>query len=83
MTAVPRRLAAVFLTAALGVLVLLGAVAWRVGGPVALAAYAVVVLGLLAVLTTRARALVAAGRERAGHTCRCCTSSQHDPVQVV
>jgi hypothetical protein len=81
--AVPRRVAAVFLVALFGVLALVGALAWRAGGPLALAAYAVVVLGLLAFLTVRARAMVAASRAEAGRTCSCCTSSQHDPVQVV
>ncbi len=83
MTSVPRRLAAVFLVALLGVLALLGAVAWQLGGALALAVYAVAVVGLLAVLASRARALAAEQRAGTGHTCTCCTASQHDPVRVV
>ncbi len=83
MRTVPRRVAVVFLVALFGVLAVLGALAWRVGGPVALVVYALAVVVLLGVLTVRARRLVESQREQAGHTCSCCTSSQHDPVQVV
>jgi len=74
-----RRLQVLFLLALAGVLVLFGVLATRLGGPVALALYAVVVLGLLAAGAARARALLATP---SGRTCSCCTSTVHDPVQV-
>ena len=75
-----RRLQVLFLLALGGVLVLFGLLAARLGGPVVLTGYAAAVLALLVVGARRARALTAPAP---GRTCSCCTSTVHDPVQVV
>jgi len=76
---VTRRLQVLFLLALLGVLVAVGLVVADLGGPLATAAYAVLVLGVLLSAAARARAAAA---PPAGRTCTCCTSTVHDPVVV-
>ncbi len=82
MTPVLQRL---FLLAAAGVLLALGLVA-AAFGLVAVTVYAGAVAALVGFGLRRARAVVGA-RQRAGRpagrTCRCCTSTVHDPVQVI
>ncbi len=73
-----RRLQVLFLLALLGVLVVLGVLAWGIAGTVGAVAYGVAVVVLLLVGAYRAR--VAA--QPVGRTCSCCTSTVHDPVQV-
>ena len=73
------RLAALFVAALLGVLAAVG-VAVATLGPVALAVYAVLVVGLLAGLVRRARSLRAPQHE--GRTCTCCTTTVFDAVEV-
>ena len=77
-----RRLQVLFLLSLLGVLVILGLLAWALLGPVGGTAYAVVVLGLVAAGAWRARAAEAPAPQVAGRTCTCCTSTVHDPVEV-
>ena len=83
-----RRLAALFLTAVLGVLLAVGLLLTQLG-PAVVTAYVVIVAGGLALLARRARALRTSTRTgpsarlAAGRTCSCCTSSVHDPVQVI
>jgi len=74
-----RRVQARFLLALAGVLVLFGVLAAQLGGPVALAVYAVVVLALLVAGVARARPVAPPA---SGRTCSCCTTTVHDPVQV-
>ena len=74
---VSRRLAALFATALLGVLAVIGLAVASLG-VVPLIAYAAVVLAVLVLLGRRARAL----RRPTGHTCSCCTSTVFDPVEV-
>ena len=78
MTPVLQRL---FLLAAAGVLFALGLVVASFG-LFAVAAYAGVVLLLVGFGAGRARAVVRAQRP-GGRTCTCCTSTVHDPVQVI
>ncbi len=82
MTPVLQRL---FLLAAAGVLLALGLVAASFG-PAVVTAYAGGVLVLVGLGVRRARAVVRS-RQRAarpaGRTCTCCTSTVHDPVQVI
>ena len=77
-----RRLQVLFLLALLGVLTALGVLAAAVGGAVALVAYAVVVVALLAVGAARARSRRPASLPE-GRTCTCCTTSQLDDVTVI
>ena len=78
-----RRLQVLFLVALLGVLLCLGLVLHALAGVVVTAAYAAVVLALLTAGAVRARAAQARARVAAGRSCTCCTTSQHDPVEVV
>ena len=78
-----RRLQLLFLVAVVGVLACVGLLLGAVAGPVAAVGYAVVVLVLLAVGARRARAAQERARRAAGRSCTCCTTSQHDPVEVV
>lgn len=78
-----RRLQLLFLTALLGVLVCIGLVVATLAGAVAALVYTVLALGLLVGGSARARAAEQAARREAGHSCSCCTSSQHDPVKVI
>ena len=78
MTTLLQRL---FLLAAAGVLLALGLVASSFG-VVALTAYAGAVVVLVGFGVRRARAMARAQRP-AGRTCSCCTSTVHDPVQVI
>ena len=78
MTPLLQRL---FLLAAAGVLFALGLVVASFGpGPVA--AYAGAVAILVGFGVRRARAMARA-QQPAGRTCTCCTSTVHDPVQVI
>jgi hypothetical protein len=81
------RLQLLFLVALLGVLLILGIGVAELAGTWAGVAYAVVVLGLVAVGAARARAAQQRAQEpvpgTAGRTCTCCTTTQHDPVQVI
>ena len=82
MTPVLQRL---FLLAAAGVLLALGLVVASFGR-FALTAYAGVVLLLVGLGVRRARAVVRSRQPAArpvGRTCTCCTSTVHDPVQVI
>ena len=80
------RLAVMFLTALLGVVIALGLAMARLGAPVALV-YVLAVLVASVLLARRARLLRArsrsASRAVAGRTCTCCTTSVHDPVKVI
>ena len=76
-----RRLQAMMLLALLGVLVVMGLLAWALLGPVGGAAYAVVVAAVLVVGARRARAAATPSPEP-GRTCTCCTTTVHDPIEV-
>jgi hypothetical protein len=82
-----RRLQLLFLTALLGVLVVLGIGVGALAGPWAVVAYSVVVVALLVLGAARARAAQESARAAlllpGGRSCTCCTASQHDPVKVV
>ena len=78
-----RRPQLLFLAALLGLLAAVGTVVADLLGPVAAGLYGAAVLALLVVGAARARAAEASRRERAGRTCTCCTSSQHEPVRVI
>jgi hypothetical protein len=80
----PRWLSALFVLAVTGVLASVGAILGRAIGPVAVAAYVIVLAALVAAgARVLRRRLQAAARRAAGHTCTCCTGTVHDPVQVV
>jgi hypothetical protein len=79
---VTRRLQVLFLLALVGVLAALGLVVAELGGPVAVAVYAAVVLGLLVAGAARARAALAPARRPVQH-CTCCDGDHTAPVQVV
>jgi hypothetical protein len=72
------RTASLFVTAVLGVLVVLGLVLAPLGWA-AEVPYLVLVLGGLVALVRKARDL---RRHQAGRTCTCCTSTVFDPVEV-
>ena len=80
-----RRVQVLFLAALLGVLVVLGVVVGELAGRWAVLAYSVVVLVVLSVVGSRARAAQArpARLSAGGRSCTCCTTSQHDPVKVI
>jgi hypothetical protein len=82
-TAVPRRLAALFLLAVTGVLVAVGLVVGAVLGAAAATVYAVAVLALLLVGAQLVKRQARVAAIQAGRTCTCCTGSVHDPVQVI
>ena len=77
-----RRLQVLFLAALLGVLVVVGVVVAELGGPLAVAVYAVAVLALLAYGAARARAALAP-RTRPVQHCTCCDGDHTAPVKVV
>jgi membrane protein implicated in regulation of membrane protease activity len=87
--ALPRkhtRLQVLFLVALLGVALALGLGISELAGPWASLGYAVLALILLYLGAARARAAQERTRERvraSGRTCTCCTSTQHDPVEVI
>ena len=83
MTTPSRRLAVLFCLAVLGIVVALGLVAAAVGGVLGALAYAVVALVLLGLAASRGRRLLRPAPLPPGRTCTCCTTSQHDPVQVI
>ena len=83
MNDVPRRLAALFLVAVVGVLVAIGLVVGAVLGAVAAVGYAVVVLALVLVGAQLVKRRLRVAAIQAGRTCTCCTGSVHDPVQVI
>jgi hypothetical protein len=78
-----RRLAALFCLAVLGILVLGGIVVGSLTGLVGLLGYAAVTGGLLGLAIARGRRLWQPAPLPAGRTCTCCTTSQHDPAEVV
>lgn len=76
------RLAALFVMAVIGLLVVLGLVLAPLGWA-AEAPYLLVVVVGLALLVRRARALRPATEHvPEGRTCSCCTSTVYDPVEV-
>ena len=76
------RVAALFVTALVGLLVAVGLALSALGRPV-LAAYLVLVAVGLGLLVRRARALARhRGDADAGRTCSCCTSTVFDPVEI-
>jgi hypothetical protein len=78
-----QRLQVLFLVALLGVLLAVGLVVDELAGRWAAVGYAVVAVLLVSVAAARARAAQARARVVAGRTCTCCTTTQHDPVQVI
>ncbi len=87
MRAPTRRLAVLACLAVLGVTVLLGVVVASLTGLPGLILYAAIAALLLGVATVRGRRLLRPAARTAplppGRTCTCCTTSQHDPVQVI
>ena len=81
MRAVPRRIALPFLLAGFGVLFMFGVVIAALAGPIAVWAYASLIVAPLAVNAVQARRR--RSRAMAGRTCTCCTGTVHDPVRVV
>jgi hypothetical protein len=79
----PRRLLALLCASLVGVLAALGLVVHAVAGPGGAVAYALVALVLVALGVVRGRRLLAPPARSDGRTCRCCTSTQHDPVKVI
>jgi hypothetical protein len=69
--------------AVLGVTALLGVVVASLTGLPGLILYAAVAALLLGVATVRGRRLLRPAPLPPGRTCTCCTTSQHDPVQVI
>lgn len=82
-TQVPRRLAALFLLALLGILVMLGAVIGRFAGVAPALIYALVTLVAVVLGARTARRRLRALAREQGRSCTCCTTSVHDPVQVI
>ena len=80
---VPRRLAVLFLLATTGILVCIGAVLGRLGGPVAVAVYTVLVLAGVLAASQLAKRQKRIADLRRGRTCTCCTGTIHDPVKVI
>ncbi len=78
-----RRLLALMCVAVLGVLVAVGLVVAALAGPVAAAVYGVLALVLVLAGAVRGRRLLAPPPLPPGRTCRCCTTSHFDPVQVI
>jgi len=82
-----RALLALLCAAVLGVLLLGGLVVAAAAGPVGTVAYAVLAVLLVGVAVVRGRAAFAPTRlgpaVGAPRTCTCCTTTQHDPVQIV
>jgi hypothetical protein len=78
---VSTRIAALFVAAALAVLVMLGValsgLGWLVLGP-----YVGIVLLGLVVASRQAKALRARQHQAAGRTCQCCTTPVFDPVEI-
>ena len=77
-----RRIAALFVSALLGVAVVVGLALSPLGWPV-LVPYTVVVLVALGLLVRKAAGLRRAAEQPAGRTCTCCTSTVFDPVKVI
>jgi hypothetical protein len=80
---VNRRVQVLFLVALLGVVACVGLAVHALAGPVPAPAYAALAAALLLVGAARARAAAEAARRVAGRTCTCCTTSQHDAVEVI
>ena len=77
------RLAGLFLAAVLGVLLAVG-LAVSMLGSTALILYLAGVLAIAVPVVRKARSLKRMqSRPGPGQTCTCCTSTVHDPVQVV
>ena len=77
-----RALAALFLTAAAGLVVVVS-LALSTVGPTAVLVWAALVLVALSLGIRRARALRQGRDQPAGRTCSCCTTTVHDPVKVI
>ena len=80
-------LRALLCVAVLGVLLLVGLVVTAVAGAGGAVTYAVLTVLLVGVAVVRGRAAFAPTRlgpaGGAPRTCTCCTTTQHDPVQIV
>jgi len=74
-----KRLAALFVAALLGVLVVVGLALSSLGWAV-LAPYLLVVGVALVLLVRKAQVLRA--QQRHGRTCSCCTSTVFDPMEI-
>ncbi len=77
----PRHLATLFLIALLGVLGLVGVVAFELGGWPATVVFAVSAVVLLALGTGRARASAAAAVAPT-HACTCCSTDHSAPART-
>lgn len=78
-----RRLAALFVAALLGTLVIIGLALAPLGWVVEVPYLLLVALGLGALMrTARELRRAQAARLSAGRTCTCCSSTVHDPVEV-
>ncbi len=76
-----RRIAALFVTAVLGLLGVIGLLLSSLG-PVVLSAYVAAVLLGLGLLVRKTRTLKAIVHARSGRTCSCCTTTVFDPVEI-
>ena len=76
-----RRIAALFVTAVLGLLVALGLLLSSLGLVVLVGYVAVVLIGLV-LLVRKTRTLKAIVHARSGRTCSCCTTTVFDPVEI-
>ncbi len=77
-----RRIAGLFVTALLGVLVVIGLALSTLGGAV-LAPYLVVAVLGLGLLVRKARAMRSSRvTHEDGRTCSCCTSTVFDPMEI-
>ena len=77
-----RALAALFLSAAAGLVIVVG-LALSAFGTVAVVLWAVLVALVLALGVRKARALRPPPSTSTGRTCSCCTTTVHDPVKVI
>jgi len=78
-----RGLRLLLCAALLGVLLVVGLAVASLLGPIGAALYAVLALALVGVAVVRGHKALAPTPLPAGRTCTCCTTSQHDPVQVL
>ncbi len=77
------RLRVLMSLALLGVLLLVGLVVGALAGPVGVVVFVVLAGVLVTVGIRRGRAVLAPTPLPPGRTCTCCTTSQHDPVEVI
>jgi hypothetical protein len=78
---VSTRIAALFVAAVLGVLLMLGVALSHFGWPVLGPYVGLVLLGLVAT-SRQAKAHRVRRYQAAGRTCQCCTSTVFDPVEI-